>query len=496
MEEIKEIVQFLSIKKLRRIETLNIEEEGDSVYRDFYYTLLNEPNISEEELAQKIANTTKNDKKYGMIKSRFKKKLFNHALFLDLSENITKQTIEISNAYRNIYIATLFMNNNLRKSSYYITNKNIKTLEKYELIDLLIRAYQIKLSQSSIEYKPKKLDEYANKLIYYTKAFSIYTKTMIIYEKIGLLYSKYEILKVSDLKKLEQLVEETSILLKEKEVTFNTKWMLYSIQMEYHEYIGDYILLFNKADEIEKTLSKNPTFFYKTRKVLLYTWKLDALGNLKNNEGNDKLINLLQKFYDKNTMGWFLIQRKLLLYYINIEEYSLAIEITENTIDSQKYSSLQPKLQEMWLLWHTYLQILNANYNQEKLATIKLAKILNSVPQISKDKLGLNTLVRTLEIIYRYLIYDDENLIETYNALLIYKSRYLKPNKLRRAQIFFDMITATSKRGFTNETTKREGEKALKRYERLKNDNPERKAYEFIPYEKLIEVMMGRPAGN
>ncbi|MCB9096312.1 MAG: hypothetical protein H6630_01480, partial [Arcobacter sp.] len=83
MDEIKEIIQFLSIKKLRRIETLNLEEEGDSVYRDFYYILLNEPNISEEELAQKIANTTKNDKKYGMIKSRFKKRLFNHALFLE-----------------------------------------------------------------------------------------------------------------------------------------------------------------------------------------------------------------------------------------------------------------------------------------------------------------------------------------------------------------------------------------------------------------------------
>ncbi|MCB0536996.1 MAG: hypothetical protein KDE33_05650 [Bacteroidetes bacterium] len=496
MDEIKEVVQFLSKKKLRRIETLNLEEEGDSVYRDFYYILLNEPNISEEELAKKIANTSKEDKKYGMIKSRFKKRLFNHALFLELSENSTKQALEISNAYRSIYTSVLFRGNNIRKASYYIVNKTLKVIEKYELLDLLIIAYQIKLNESNFYNKPKKLNEYADKLLYYSKALSNYSNCLVIYEKASLILSKSKVLNQADLEKLNALIQDSLTVSELPEATFETKWTMFNFKMNYYEYIGDYQSIEKQITYFEKIFLKKPILFYKTRKLLLYSWKLDAFGYLKIRKGAKSLINYLHDLYEPNSMGWYYIQRKILYYYMHTEQYVFAIDISHNVIESKKMTELNIKLQEMWLLWHTYLQILNANYNQEKLATIKLAKILNSVPQISKDKLGLNTLVRTLEIIYRYLIYDDENLIETYNALLIYKSRYLKPNKLRRAQIFFDMITATSKRGFTNETTKREGEKALKRYERLKNDNPERKAYEFIPYEKLIEVMMGRPAGN
>lgn len=493
MEDIKEIVFFISKKKLRHIETLNMDEEGDSIYRDFYYLLLNEPNITEEDVAKRLTNTDKKDKKYAMLKSRFKKRIYNHLLFLGLSETSTENNIIFSEAYKSTYIAKLLQINSLITPSYEIVRKNLKTLIKYQILESLITAYQIILNYQARNNQFKKFDSTKELLMKYSYAFIIEIEIQSLYEKAGILYSKSEILSYADTKKLFEIINRASEIVNDSNILFKAQWLSYVLLMEYYEYIGDVEMISKNIVEVENLLKRNKIMFFKVRKLMLFTWQLKVFGEKKLLSRGEKTIKELFKLYDKNNINSFYSYRKILDYYVVTNQYRKALDLAINTINNSSLQNIGEKNKELWLLWHTYLQMIGANYNQELLNEIKIAKVLNSVPQISKDKLGLNTLVRTLEIVYRYLVYDDENLIETYNALLIYKSRYLKPNKLRRAQIFFDMLTAVSKGGYTNQKMKQQGEKALKRYERLKNDNPERKAYEFIPYEKLIEIMMGRP---
>lgn len=492
MKEIKEIVKFLSKKKLRHIETFNLDDNTTSVYRKMYYEILNNETITEDELADKIAGTKKSDKKYGMIKSRFKRRLFNHILFLDLAENATEVNKIISAAYKQIYVAKLLQINNLLDASHYMVKKAMPILLKQELLEPLLTAYQIKINHHSRKGQSTKVERLSEELINISKALMLQNQVFTLYEKAGLLYSKAERLNYRDANKMAEIITSLNRVIEIDNIQFKAKWTALVIINEYAVYQGDYSKFRGTLSKIKKLLKDNPHFNYKVRKLLVLTWELTLKANLNEIAEGLLLIKKIRDLYDENNLNWFFGERKILFYYISITSYSEAHSTSINVLGNNNFKLLNNKTQEMWVLWHTYLSIIKAEYDTKKLKEINLLKVLNSVSKISQDKTGLNTLVRNLEILYKYLIDDKESLIEMPNSLTIYKSRYLKPNKLRRAQIFTDFIIKSGKEGFLKGPLKINGAKAIKKLENLKNDNPEKKAFEFIPYEKLIEIMVNK----
>ncbi|MCB9096310.1 MAG: hypothetical protein H6630_01470, partial [Arcobacter sp.] len=157
-----------------------------------------------------------------------------------------------------------------------------------------------------------------------------------------------------------------------------------------------------------------------------------------------------------------------------------------------EFKTYNENFKELWIMWHTYLEIYSKKEKIDELKKIKIYKVLNSVNRMTKDKLGVNTAKIIMELWYNFLTKDYDSLIDAYNAVSIYKTRYITPNKLKRTAILFDFITTSSINSFRKDDLIEKGNKALQKFEELKNSNAEKRAYEIIPYEKLIEVMMGR----
>ncbi|MEZ4917099.1 MAG: hypothetical protein R2836_08970 [Chitinophagales bacterium] len=493
MEILRELSSLIGLKKINKIDTLYAENESESVYTRLYHLAreYNVNNYSEDDIALEIANVPRTHKKYGMIKSRFIKKALNQIIFIDTSNDLPINTKEILTANRLAYLSRLLFSLGATKSSIYLLNKAIPILEKNELLEPLINLYKIKLTEYVINNQPKKLKQVSEKIKNYCHNLNDEINVTILYEKIGLIYNKSEILTASDYSNLNDAVSELKSLNINEKSTFDSIWKKSLLLIEFHQYNGEYTKLYDEIYLIESLLNKKAHFNHQNRKIQILSWKLEAFGYLHEvSKGNIIVYDLLLLINSINS-NWFSVQRKILFFYIHTNQYEKAFEITEKITNLNEFKTYNENFKELWIMWHTYLEIYSKKEKIDELKKIKIYKVLNSVNRMTKDKLGVNTAKIIMELWYNFLTKDYDSLIDAYNAVSIYKTRYITPNKLKRTAILFDFITTSSINSFRKDDLIEKGNKALQKFEELKNSNAEKRAYEII-YEKLIEVMMGR----
>jgi len=493
MKILKELVFAINKKKLRPIETLNLEGDGDSVYRKFYYKIkFSEGEIDESNIAEELCNTNPSDKKYLMVKSRFRKRLINHLFFLDYSTNLNEHSKKITEAYKYVYLAKVLNLIGAKNTSTYLINKALPVLEKYEVLEVLITAFQLKINEYSFKNNFKKIDDYSKQLMHFLYLFENESKVYILFQKSGYVFSKAEILNEKDFQALEVYVNEIKILGQQKNISFKSSWFSLLVQVEFLEYIGAYDQVIEKCKKIETILNKNPQFKTNTRIVLTQTFLLEAYGKLNYLKEGEEIVTAIKDIYVETSFNWFHVQRKILFFYVNTKQYVKALEIVNHVVSSKAFKNYNPRFKELWILWQAFIKTILLKKGE----VLKIEKVMNSVVSMTKDHLGVNTTRQVLEIFYKFLVGREEEIIDKTNILAINKSRYLKPNKLKRASLFYDFIIKSSKSGFQNVKMQKIGTKTLNDLLVLQNSNPEKRAYEIIPYEEIIEMMLAKKKVN
>ena len=494
MKVIKELIRVLDKSKLQPINVLDFSNTRMNKYKSYYDAILNDEYLDEDELALKFSENTVSSKKYLMFKNRFRKRLSNYVFFMDYS-GVDKAINFVSKAYRFTFMAKLLMLVGAKNGSYYFTNKSLKLAVEYELYELLLIINQIYITKYSFSNNYNKLNLEIEKqnenLIYYSNELKIEA----LYAKSGIIISKSEILSKINFDNYENIIFEINKLSESNKVSFKSFWLAKSCEIEYCEYIGDYKKVLQNCIELDNLLIEKPQFSYNVRKLVLATWKLEAYGALGKLEAAKTLLEELDELVKKNVSNWFHVQRKVFEFYFNTKQYEKALHLSLKVLEHEGFKSYNSRFKEIWILRNAYASLICAVLNLDSKLTlkeVKIEKVLNSISSMSKDKLGVNLATIVLEIMYKYFNNDMDDLIDKYNVLMHYKIRYLKPAKLTRATIFFNFIVRTSQKGFMKDVIKKESDRALQKLSNVKNQNAEKRSYEIIPYEDIIEMMLAK----
>jgi hypothetical protein len=85
MEELKELVKIVTNRGQKNISLLDLNEKKLSKEMELFFGIQKGLYANDEQAAAQMYDSTPDDAKYKMLKSRLRKKLLNHLFFLDFS---------------------------------------------------------------------------------------------------------------------------------------------------------------------------------------------------------------------------------------------------------------------------------------------------------------------------------------------------------------------------------------------------------------------------
>jgi len=92
MEDLKEIVQFLTKNKTSKIEIVGQDPNSDSLFNQFYNGLCNEEFEDDASAAKALYNSTPQDNRYIKLKYEFRKRVLNTIVFIDTNQSQFNET--------------------------------------------------------------------------------------------------------------------------------------------------------------------------------------------------------------------------------------------------------------------------------------------------------------------------------------------------------------------------------------------------------------------
>jgi hypothetical protein len=141
MQELKELINFVSKNRVKRIEILGHPSNYESLYTRLYEGIATGRINSDEDALQNLylGDDTKDQKKLNRLKSRLKEKLFNTILFIDSKgEKLSDFQKAYYSCHRDYVMVKILLGKNARKFAIPIAEQTLKTARKYEMTDITI----------------------------------------------------------------------------------------------------------------------------------------------------------------------------------------------------------------------------------------------------------------------------------------------------------------------------------------------------------------------
>ncbi len=148
---------------------------------------------------------------------------------------------------------------------------------------------------------------------------------------------------------------------------------------------------------------------------------------------------------------------------------------------SQRYRNFA-NLAEQWRIIDAFAHFLEI----EKQKPFRLGKFLNEVPLFSQDKQGLNITILVIQALFYIKRRQFGTLIDRWEGLQKYATRYLKKDHTFRSACFINMILVLPKCDFHPTAVLRHAEP---HWQKLLTC-PERNDVEIVPYERLWRVIL------
>ncbi|MEO1413482.1 MAG: hypothetical protein AAFW73_26625, partial [Bacteroidota bacterium] len=167
-----------------------------------------------------------------------------------------------------------------------------------------------------------------------------------------------------------------------------------------------------------------------------------------------------------------LTRKALIGYHTNDDE--LVIEAIE---ESQKYRNF-PGLKEQWSIIDAFAHFLEIDVD----VPFRIGKFLNEVPLYSQDKQGLNITIIVIQVLFLIKRRKYGALIDKWEALRKYSSRYLKKDHTFRSACFLRMILMLPTHNFHPVAIERHTKGLVKKLREYPESD-----IEIVPYERLWE---------
>ncbi len=495
MDSLFEIVDIVKTIKLKSSDLLLSYTGRKNQAQVFYEKLVNRELHTDQEAAQYFFKTGTTDFRYKNLKRYLKEKLLSSLFFIEPKQNYGEYDREYIYCCKNMMAAKILINFGTRETGINICKKVFKKALRVELTEFILEtARYLRLHHGTRTGSLKEFN-------YYNKIFKKYQDIAMAeslaeeyYTILMLPYVKSKATNESTSKKALAFYELLEPYLKKFKSPLLHFYGRYILIIS-HLSMNDYNQVILHCEKAIKFFENKPYGYNTPLRVFLHTLLLSYVQT-KNFPNGKVAASKAASLVLVGTHSWYVSQELSLLLALHSKEYAEAWKTLKLALDHPKFKFLSAYVQERWLIYKAYVYFLAEAgkleiQNEGDGNRLWLGKILNSVPNLSRDKRGLNIPVLIIQILFMIIRKDYDKSLDRFEAIQKYCSRYLHKGDGYRSNCFINMLLQIPKGNFHKSGVAR---KAKKWYDRLTSapldlaNQPHE--IEIIPYEDLWGFIM------
>jgi hypothetical protein len=488
MKELQRLVRIIDKNASSSSPLINFQDESTLESKLFHLLKDDNPIDSDEAVAKNLYGSEKLTGSYRMLKSRFRKKLYNHLHFLNISIDNLNAANEVT--YTCLFLLTeaqaLVINFEL-KLAVKVLERVVVLATKHENSEMKIMALENVISIYRDLNKEKELNRRREELQTCYETQALERKGLWMYEKL------MNVLKAPTSEKPKALQEFPSVLNRmwemwEQSHSSRIFFWRHVLQIAYLEQKGEYTKIVDAIANAEKLVAENQVnVFWYNRKYNAYI-EVYALLQSRQYERGLELATKNIKLFEKYTANWFGFMENYVLLAIHDQQYQLAENLLKDVVEGEHLRKLSDSSIERWELYRRYFVFLEEQVvgeQQQALSSEITAKLLI----LPNDKSGFNLALLVLDVLEKLSEGELDELEVQAERVRKYAQKYLKGEKAERPRLFMRLLLLALTRQNAREA--REQGQAL--LEKLRAEPLPGDAFtevEIVPYEHLWEHVL------
>jgi hypothetical protein len=483
MEELQQLVKLIERKgRLPGSHLLNFTDE-ESLETKLYFYLKENKNCEEEDVIEYLYKSKDKKNAFKMLKSRFKKKLFNQLLYLNFlppesettllktellcSKLLLETNILLKSEFSHLAEKQIIKVLRLARETH-LTKQIIEALEQY----IAIAAYlnlsdKILILKSELEEQYEILDKERKANIIFRLSLNAYKGGIISREQ--------------NLNALKENVEILETLWEESKNSFIYPKYRY-LKMMYFEYTGNYseqIKFLNKIKQAFKNGFIHPLYYNNKFNLFVHTY---ACLRCKMYDEGQKVAHEMNQISIPGTHNWFAHNENYFMLAVHSKNYIKAKDVLISVITDTSFKNMDLQMRERWSIHLRLFQLL--------IGEIIYPLIPKNTRELIQDKKGFNIWVIILEFLT--LLKDEEYDVLSIEAERIrkYMSKHLDSKSDPRNKYFLKLLLLVVKEEFDLEKCR---QKSRYLYNKLSQTPPAGDAYaevEVVPFEHLWDFIL------
>lgn len=487
MKEIKKLIDI--VLSCSQAETALLELPKQSVKeKQLIQGIERGDYTSDDEAAKDLYNTNPNDVRYKMLKHRVKKKLFNELNYVN-AEKVTTNFVR----QKEIHCNSLIYQANIVRARYEfdlvinLANKALAIAQEFDFVDLKVSALELLCLGYSDQGLIKKFTSAQDDLKTTMQRFVKEREAISLFQNINMQLRKSTKTRKEFLPQLPLLIEQLEKLWDESG-TFSAYYAYYRTYIWYHELEGNFNDIIAITVDALRLVEQNKVNAH--RFDLTYNNFIMVYAHLRAKQLSDGLMYAQQnlELYQPSTRNWFAYMENYFLLTVHARRYDLGNLLLSQVFENNALQSIPTSAKERWVLYRSYFRLV---YPQ---ATVPEGEANNpyllSLPEYSKDKLGFNVAILTLQFIYLLERGETEALLYRIESIKKYVSTHLKDAFSLRSKLFLKLLVLTVTEDYDAEMCRTKGESL---YKKLMDTPAPGDAYaeiEIVPYEHLWDLIL------
>jgi hypothetical protein len=487
MKELQRLVKIIDKNASASSPLINFQDES-TLESKLFHLLKNNFIDSDEAVAKNLYGSGKLTGSYRMLKSRFRKKLYNHLHFLDFSLDNLKAANEVT--YTCLSLLTeaqaLVINSEL-KLALKLLEQVLFLATKHENNEMKIIALENICSIYRDLSKERELSKRREEL---RQCYEIQ-----VFEREGLWL--YENL----MRGLRAPISDKPKALKDYPPALARMWEMWEksksskiffwrhiLQIAYLEQQGEYAKIVDKIAKTEKLVAENQvSIFWYNRKYNAYIEVYGLLQSRQYERGLElaaKNVKLLEQY----SANWFGFMENYVLLAIHSKQYQLAENLLKDVIESEHLRKLSDASIERWELYRRYFVFLVGHVVGERQPALK-SEVTAKLLILPNDKAGFNLALLVLDVLEKLSEGEMDELEVQAERVRKYAQKYLRGEKAERPRLFMRLLLLA----LTKQNAREAREQGQALLEKLRAEPLPGDAFtevEIVPYEHLWEHVL------
>ena len=495
MKELKELVKIVDRHKVKHLNVMTSAFKQGKMFDLYDAVYSGKISTDEEAIKYLYEETAGGPSAYRKLKERLKKQLINIALFIGTSVDMDKRQQLYYELQKNVTATKIIRSRGVYHSAIALARKTLKLAIRLEDSEVIVQMARLLMGMVGYMKGEKDFKKYS----------------ALLDERMELLYAEYKARKYTDhiilLTSLSSNEEKLLPILRQYEKDLRNisipkpsanllafSYFIYVNRSRFENNHKELQVLCEEAiDRLGEKEFANPTFIL----VFLlqsFTTYYKFLEFDKGVRARDKALHLLQ---GGSRVNWFALQYHYVKLSFYCNQFEAAYDAIMSSITDKGFKKIGALNIEHWEIYYAYMIWLisvgriDKPMPKKNLTSFRLAKFLNTLPQLSKDKEGYYTPIFILQLLFLVHQKKYDALIDRMESFKTHTYRYLNKRALYRSKCFINLLILLPACQFNKIALIRKSKTWRKRLSsKAINDDMASMQIEIIPYETLWEIVL------